>query len=154
MSHEHEHEHAHAHSHSDAGHETSDVDVRVLAIYGVVLTVLLLVVHFGMLAAYRMLMTYRTPESGIAAPVNIYEQLHALRKAEDETLGSYGWVDRKEGVVRIPIDRAIGLAATRGVPHGKGPKTEVELNSHHGIPAKPEEAAAEKAQPKPKENQP
>ena len=37
-------------------------------------------------------------------------------------------------MVRIPIDRAIELVAEKGVPFGKGPKTEVEMNSHAGTP--------------------
>lgn len=35
---------------------------------------------------------------------------------QDEMLGSYGWVDEKNGVVRIPIDRAMDLLAERGLP--------------------------------------
>ena len=31
-------------------------------------------------------------------------------------LGSYDWVDQKNGVVRIPIDRAMDLVAQRGLP--------------------------------------
>jgi hypothetical protein len=33
------------------------------------------------------------------------------RAARRERLGSYGWVDRKAGVVRIPIERAMELSA-------------------------------------------
>jgi len=35
---------------------------------------------------------------------------------QDQTLHSYGWVDEKSGVVRIPIDRAMQLLAQRGLP--------------------------------------
>jgi len=35
---------------------------------------------------------------------------------EEQTLDSYGWVDQKAGVVRIPIERAMGLIAQRGLP--------------------------------------
>jgi hypothetical protein len=37
-------------------------------------------------------------------------------KKENEILGSYDWVDQKNGVVRIPIDRAMDLLAQRGLP--------------------------------------
>ncbi len=37
-------------------------------------------------------------------------------KKENEILGSYDWVDQKNGVVRIPIDRAMELVAQRGLP--------------------------------------
>jgi len=35
---------------------------------------------------------------------------------EEQTLNSYGWVDQKAGVVRIPIERAMQLIAQRGLP--------------------------------------
>ena len=35
---------------------------------------------------------------------------------EDSVLNHYGWVDPERGVVRIPIDRAIDVIATRGLP--------------------------------------
>ena len=38
-----------------------------------------------------------------------------MRAAEDQMLTSYGWVDPQNGVVRIPIDRAIDLLAQRGL---------------------------------------
>ena len=42
--------------------------------------------------------------------------LTAVRGHEDEELTSYGWIDRKAGIVRIPIDRAMDLIAQRGLP--------------------------------------
>jgi hypothetical protein len=35
----------------------------------------------------------------------------------DEHLASYGWIDRPNGVVRIPIDRAIDLVASESIEH-------------------------------------
>ena len=46
-------------------------------------------------------------------PLHDLQTLHA---AEDAVLNSYGWVDRKAGVVRIPVQRAIELLAQRGLP--------------------------------------
>ena len=42
--------------------------------------------------------------------------MEAHREREDELLGSYGWVDRNAGVVRIPIDQAKRLLLERGLP--------------------------------------
>lgn len=36
--------------------------------------------------------------------------LQKMREQENEILNSYGWVDRKAGIVRIPIDRAMDVA--------------------------------------------
>ena len=35
---------------------------------------------------------------------------------QDRILASYDWVDQKNGVVRIPIDKAMDLLAERGLP--------------------------------------
>jgi hypothetical protein len=42
--------------------------------------------------------------------------LQALRAQEDAELKNYGWIDKKAGVVRIPIDRAMELMGQRGLP--------------------------------------
>jgi hypothetical protein len=43
-------------------------------------------------------------------------QLDSVRLNEAKTLNTYGWVDQKAGIVRIPIDRAMDLIAQRGLP--------------------------------------
>ena len=43
-------------------------------------------------------------------------QLDDVRLQEERRLNSYGWVDEKSGVVRIPIERAMQLVAQRGLP--------------------------------------
>jgi hypothetical protein len=43
-----------------------------------------------------------------------------LRRHEDEILNSYGWVDQKAGVVRIPIDKAMDLLVQKGLPTKSG----------------------------------
>jgi hypothetical protein len=42
--------------------------------------------------------------------------LRAMRASEDTQLNSYGWVDRPNGIVSIPIESAIQLTAQRGIP--------------------------------------
>jgi hypothetical protein len=39
-----------------------------------------------------------------------------LNARENAILTTYGWVDKKAGIVRIPIDRAMDLIAHRGLP--------------------------------------
>jgi hypothetical protein len=43
--------------------------------------------------------------------------LGRLRREEAERLSTYGWTDRAQGVVRIPIARAMEFTAARGIPH-------------------------------------
>jgi hypothetical protein len=42
--------------------------------------------------------------------------LQEMRAAEDKILHSYGWSDQANGIVRLPIDRAMELIAQRGLP--------------------------------------
>ena len=41
--------------------------------------------------------------------------LKAMREAEEDQLATYGWIDRRAGIVRIPIDRAMALLVERGL---------------------------------------
>jgi hypothetical protein len=45
--------------------------------------------------------------------------LESFRASEDEILTKYGWVDKNEGIVRIPVERAKALLLERGIPGGK-----------------------------------
>lgn len=42
--------------------------------------------------------------------------LGEFRAQEDALLGSYGWVEKDKGIVRIPIDEAMRIVAERGLP--------------------------------------
>lgn len=43
-------------------------------------------------------------------------QLNGIRLNEEQILSTYGYVDQKAGIVRIPIERAMDLIAQRGLP--------------------------------------
>lgn len=44
------------------------------------------------------------------------QELAEFRRREDLILGSYGWVDKEEKIVRIPIQEAMRIVAERGLP--------------------------------------
>jgi hypothetical protein len=113
-----------------AGHELRDVSFRPIIRASIGLTVVIILT----LIAMRLLFSYYAlreaaatrPASPLAAefarsepplprlqtaPI---EDLRKLRQVEDVLLNSYGWADRKQGVVRIPIDKAMELAVERG----------------------------------------
>ena len=48
------------------------------------------------------------------------EDLRALRAEEDSVLTTYGWIDRRNGIVHIPIDRAMALTVERGLSARSG----------------------------------
>lgn len=73
--------------------------------------------------------------------------LRHIRAHEDAVLGSYGWVDKQTGTVRIPIDRAMDILAQRGLPvrTGTGPAP--------GVPdTGPESGGPQTGQPVPRQN--
>jgi hypothetical protein len=59
-----------------------------------------------------------------------------LRAAEDAQIKSYGWVDQKNGIVRIPIDDAIDAVAKAGLP-SRPVKTDdgLDQNGYRQIPS-------------------
>jgi hypothetical protein len=44
------------------------------------------------------------------------EDIRRFREQENQMLDSYGWTDRRNGVIRIPIERAKELIEQRGLP--------------------------------------
>jgi hypothetical protein len=52
--------------------------------------------------------------------VNEGADIHEFRRREDSMLNAYGWLDRGNGVAKIPIDRAMDLIATKGLPSAAG----------------------------------
>jgi hypothetical protein len=112
-------------------HEESDVNI--LAIFGfggglmAVAVVVMLVVYvlFGFFdgrerqrapAEYPLAAQANQTPPEPRLQTNPREDLREMRAREDETLTTYGWVDKNAGVVRIPIDAAMKLTLERGLP--------------------------------------
>ena len=51
------------------------------------------------------------PVEGVKSPAERKALLVDHRAKEQAEASSYGWIDQKAGVVRLPIDRAIALTA-------------------------------------------
>jgi hypothetical protein len=64
--------------------------------------------------------------SGPQLQPNPKVEINRLRRNEDLQLGSYGWVDQREGLIRIPIERAIELVSERGLPARTSPAGEMQ----------------------------
>jgi hypothetical protein len=43
-------------------------------------------------------------------------ELERMKQVERARLTSYGWVDQKAGIARIPVERALEIAAQKGLP--------------------------------------
>jgi hypothetical protein len=53
-------------------------------------------------------------------------ELAELRAQEDAILGSYAWVEKDRGVVRIPVEEAMRIVAERGMPTFSTPSDDAE----------------------------
>jgi hypothetical protein len=128
----------------EAGYEPDEVGVRGILMTAVWLVIVAIVVH---LLLWVMMRAFESkehradpdrspvvqsrqgpPEPRLQPLIELHDTTPAqdweLMKAQNQqTLGSYGWVDRDKGVARIPIDRAMQLVAQRGLPVRGTPTT-------------------------------
>jgi hypothetical protein len=134
-------EHVHAYAHE--GTDTSVHNVALLAGAFVGLLIFGFIVGYGTFKILGSIGTVSPPPALIEtsrtlppAPrlqVNAPRDLADYLKQQQQTLDTYGWVDQKAGVVRIPIDRAMDLLLEKGLP--------VRAESAGGAPASQTKAA-------------
>ncbi len=120
-----------SHGPAQAGHEKRDVNVRKVAIYGAGLVVVVTLIGIGASFLAFKYLAHMT-EDEVAPPSPLYDirqqapeprllpqpwrKMSELRAAGEQQLGTYGWVDRPNRTVRIPIDHAMDLLIQRGLP--------------------------------------
>jgi hypothetical protein len=118
---------------SPVGHELSDLKPGYAALFGVVLTVVIvaaavitsLLIRFKAAEHSRQetpvprLAQEREATPGPRLQVDANKDLRQMRAGEDTVLNSYGWVDKDSGIVRIPIQRAMEILAKKGLPARK-----------------------------------
>lgn len=112
------------------GYERSDLSPRSIVMFGIgiIAATVLAVLITSLIIYYRAAQHARReipvprlakerelnpqPRLEVDAP----SKLREMRAGEDALLNSYGWVDKNAGVVRIPIDRAMEILASKGLP--------------------------------------
>ena len=113
----------------EAGYEARDATPRPLLLFALFLTLLILAVFAASTWIDRVLAAriaagrsvhpmaeHRAVPEGPLLQAEPAAELERRREHEASTLGSYGWIDREQGLVRIPIERAMELALERGFP--------------------------------------
>jgi hypothetical protein len=125
--------------------ETRDVEVRGIAWFAVSLLISAVVISVALWGMFRFFERQRAGADPQDTPVvaeqrrrqplaqdpaarfpqprlqsNAAEENARHRFAEERVLASYGWLDAKAGVARIPIDRAMDLVGQRGLPVREG----------------------------------
>jgi len=115
--------------HDTLGHEISDARVFPIVITAAALAVVaafVLCISIGLFHFFvaRPAEAPANPMASARAPFppapriedHPAMELEQLRAYEQQVLSTYGWVDKKTGVVRIPIERAMKLQLERGFP--------------------------------------
>jgi hypothetical protein len=117
----------------DVRYEKRDINERSAFWFGVWILVIMVAVAFLIKPLYNLLVARaietQAPAAYVAetdpaaleppAPrlqVTPERELAALRAQEDAILGSYAWVEKDRGIVRIPIEEAMRLVAEEGLP--------------------------------------
>jgi len=142
-----------------AGHETSDAHALWIWITGLGLVICAVAVMLAVGLIFRILDGRHTEEDRIGAYANVAESVSAsaekfpgprlqvkpevdlatFRAGEDDQLDHYGWIDKKAGVVRLPIERAMDLLAQRGLAYrgrpGAPPPTTTVLDMQQARPS-------------------
>ena len=95
-------------SEEKASYEKSDVSTRKLFIAATVL-VLSIVVIIVALNSFFLSSKEKQVYESVLKPASV--ELRELRARENETLTSYKMLDERNGVVQIPIERAMQLLA-------------------------------------------
>src|SRR5579875_473067 len=133
-------------THSDNStprHETREAVPRYILYFaaGVAVAVsIAFLVSWGVRVYFRTHQKYPAPESALSGgrvlpPPGVPQlqthpaaDLQNYLKQEREILNTYGWVDRKNGIVRIPIQRAMDILLQQGLPvrNSKTPKGAVQ----------------------------
>jgi hypothetical protein len=122
------------HAPPSAGYEHSDIRLRPLIWAAVGLT---LVCLLSLWVTRRMFRSFEATAQRLDAPVHPLAPAQEMpppptlqwtprvdldqhEEAMREQLDRYGWIDRPQGIVHIPIERAIELTAERGLPAREG----------------------------------
>jgi hypothetical protein len=124
--------HAHGSLHNpDVAHESTDISIRGAIWFLVTLVVVTVVVQIAMWLMFHALARIEARHDPEVSPLAVpagqlppeprlqttpWQDLKGIRAEEDKALTSYGWVDRKAGIARMPIEKAKDLLLQRGLP--------------------------------------
>lgn len=112
------------------GYESATPKIRIATISAVGLLVLVVASALLMAGMFYGLVSFedardpgpspmlasRMPPVGPRLLPDNADQVDQLHAVEDSLLTTYDWVDRENGFVRIPLDRALSLVASKGLP--------------------------------------
>jgi hypothetical protein len=124
----------------ERGHEPDAVNSRLVVLSGgglVLLVALVLLLMFGTLRFLKFEeQTGRAPsrvpamEMTVEVPLSadLPAELRQLRQSEEQQLNQYRWIDRRDGIAKIPIDRAMEIVAKNGLAPASSESEETSDN--------------------------
>jgi hypothetical protein len=92
----------------------------------------------GLIAAPDLQPLMRFPKPNLQIDDD-HAQMTALLAHQNLELNSYGWLDRSNGIVRIPIDRATDLILQRGLPTRTNSISQTSVSALQLIRERPEQ---------------
>jgi hypothetical protein len=116
---------------ADTHHETSDIDVRAIIWFVVVLGSIVLAINVSMWGMFKVLQHFERANEPYTTPLarpagetppeprlqtTPWTDLHTFRAEQQQFVDGYGWVDEKLGIARIPIDKAKQMLLQKGIP--------------------------------------
>ena len=122
-------------------HEHSDINVRAVLVFVIILIVVSATVQVGMWGLFRLLDHIEVANDPFVTPLAAppgtlppqprlqttpWEDLKQFRANEDMYLRSYGWIDQKAGTAHLPIEKAKELLVQRGLPARAGQQDPTE----------------------------
>jgi hypothetical protein len=115
----------------DTAHEHSDINLRAIIWFVVVLAVIVLAVDVAMFGLFKLFDRMEVKNDPVSSPLALpagqplgapglqtepWADLKKFRADQLAHLHGYGWVDQPAGVARIPIDKAKALLLKQGLP--------------------------------------
>jgi hypothetical protein len=136
-------------SESGPGHESSGMGLRGVIVFTVALIVTIVVVQ-SVLGLVMKGLEHHEDQAEALHPgrrpleldqfpnprlqQNPSDDMARMKAEEQQRITSYGWVDRKAGIARIPVDRAMEILAKSGLPKVAAPAPVPGAPSNTSIP--------------------
>lgn len=112
------------------GYEKSDANPRSLVYFTLTMAAILAATCVSLIWLFKHYEKTENPGSFVAAPFsgtrplppppriqsNPALDMQSYLQSQQSLLNSYGWIDRQNGIVRLPMDRAMELLLERGLP--------------------------------------
>ena len=112
------------------GYEKTDASPRGLVYFALIMAGILALTSLSLVWVFKYFQKVENPASFVAAPFtgaepvppppriqsNPAADIQSYLESQQKALNTYGWIDRQNGIVRLPIDRAMDLLLQRGLP--------------------------------------